>query len=255
MATLKRYASKVITLPNGHSPINSLKIIHLIIPVHSPESGWNSILQTRFDEFAGSLDSDSEVEPLMIVDGPVSGQVKNEIEAFASNGWKVLWLAENIGKGEALRRGAQSIKGHFMLFTDVDMPYSTSRMKTIVHSLLAGSDLAFGRRDSKYLQALPFQRRLISILLKAFNKYILRLKHPDTQCGLKGFSAKGKQCLIATKTKSFSFDIELAVIASKQKDFNWTAVDVELRKGVIFRDMNFAILKHELRNLWRIIKK
>lgn len=255
MATLKRSASKVITLPNGHSSNNSLKILHLLIPVHAPAKAWNTLLQNRFKEFASSMAHDFDIKPIMVVDGPVSDSVKSEIELFYSEGWDVLWLAENVGKGEALRKVCERVKGGYMIFTDVDMPYSTSSMLSIVDALVEGNDVVFGRRDTKYLQALPFQRRLISSLLKLFNKYVLRLKHPDTQCGLKGFNAQGIECLLATRTKSFSFDIELALIASRQKNLQWKAVNVELRKGILFREMNFAVLKHELRNLWEIIKK
>jgi glycosyltransferase involved in cell wall biosynthesis len=255
MATLKRSASKVITLPNGHSPNNSLNILHLIIPVHAPSAGWSALLESRCEELRTSVNKSVEIKPIMVVDGPVSEAVKKDIDGFISRGWELIWLAENQGKGEALRRGTLRIDSGFMLFTDVDMPYSCASMQAIIASLLEGADVVFGKRNKKYLQALPLQRRLISSLLKLFNKRLLRLKHPDTQCGLKGFSLKGMECLLATKTKSFSFDIELALLASKKKEICWQAVDVELREGIVFREMNLAVLKHELRNLWEIIKK
>lgn len=171
---------------------------------------------------------------------------RNHLDA----GWKLIVLGENLGKGASLRQGFAQMEADYYLFTDDDFPYTLESMDRMVDGVLRHKGVVFGRRTASYRKQLPFRRRLLSESLRLFNRYVLGLRHPDTQCGLKAFDQEGRALVLMTKSTGFSFDLELALLCQKQ-GITWSAVDIHERDGLRFSDMPLSLLQRE----WQSVRK
>ena len=58
--------------------------------------------------------------------------------------------------------GVKQSKGDFILYTDIDWPYTETSVLAVLDKLLSGSDAVIGIRDVRYYQQLPPWRRWIS---------------------------------------------------------------------------------------------
>lgn len=157
----------------------------------------------------------------------------------------------NKGKGHALRYGVQQAQGEFVIYTDVDFPYTEESFVAVYQSLLAGNEVAMGIRNSEYYTHLPQARVRVSKLLRWFIRTLLRIPTDDTQCGLKGFNAKGKEMFLATTIDRYLFDLEF-VFMSARKKLRIAQVPVTLRQGVQLSKMNWQILLQEFGNFLKI---
>lgn len=161
---------------------------------------------------------------------------------------------ENKGKGYALRYGMKSIVSDYILFTDIDFPYKLDSLLEILRVLSSKTaDVVVGVRDQNYYQQIPFKRKLISKILRLFNRTILRLKVDDTQCGLKGFTQSVKPLFLETKIDRFLFDAEFIKLVSRRKDLTIVASDVILREGISLSSVGVSGLLRELKDYLRLV--
>lgn len=159
----------------------------------------------------------------------------------------------NYGKGNAIRVGAKESDNDYLIFTDIDFPYTIESLKSIVNGLKMNSDVILGYRDNTYYDNVPMVRKMISVSFRGFLKYILRWQVTDTQCGLKGFNKKGKEVLLSTRINRYLFDAELIQKCQKKPGLVVTPVNVYLREGMVFSTLDLKILLKEVLNLLRIL--
>lgn len=148
----------------------------------------------------------------------------------------VTHLAKNGGKGAAIKTGIKMVQeSDYVLYTDFDFPYTIESLMNVVHAISdekSAPDLVISQRSAQYFSRQPFQRRLISALIKGLNRYFLRLKHYDTQAGLKALKkGKASEILGMVATNGFLFEIEFISKAEKN-DLVIVGVPVELREDV-----------------------
>lgn len=217
--------------------------ICLLVPVYKPQPFWASNLLQKTREFETFCQF--PIEKWVISDGKAFGHWQEGLNELEYQGWRILQTPKNQGKGAALRYAFAAVQADAYVFTDADFPYQPENAAHMVKQILSGHDLVFGKRQPDYLQALPAKRRLISAWLKWFNSNLLKLPHPDTQCGLKAFSQKGKKLLLKTKSSGFAFDLELAILANRQSTLHWSSFDVTLREELHFSDMPVKLLIRE----------
>lgn len=137
-------------------------------------------------------------------------------------GVRLLCLAENRGKGAAVRHGMLTATGRTRLFTDVDVPFGIEPMIEIARRLLSGcADLVIGDRTlpgSDYRLQLTPSRRLASLVFTAFVGSIVTGGLYDTQCGLKGLRGDVVDSLFPKlRIDRFAFDVELLYVALKRQ--------------------------------------
>lgn len=131
-------------------------------------------------------------------------------------------LAENRGKGFAIRQGMRHAGGRLLFFTDADLPY---RLEALVAAMNAfhqkGCDLVAGARELsdptqhlKVGQSRSFASRVFSALVTR----LFDLEVRDTQCGFKGFSRAAAQHIFTRlKISGYAFDVEVFIIARRLK--------------------------------------
>ena len=165
----------------------------------------------------GSLDSTS-----LVVNSFVSGYPEV----------RLIRLAENQGKGQAVRSGVVNAQGRQILFADADGATPLSELERLEAALAKGADVAIGSRalheEGVRIKA-RFYRRIIG---RTFHGLVELLTVPgvkDTQCGFKLFRGPVAHDLFSRmRVRGFSFDVEVLMMAQRrgyaiaEVPVNWT---------------------------------
>jgi hypothetical protein len=127
----------------------------------------------------------------------------------------VIRLAQNRGKGAAIRAGVAAATGRAIAFADADMAIDPVQTPNFV-AALQGHHLAIGSRAASGASVdRPSIRR--SVMNRTFNRFVntvTRLSLDDTQCGFKAFRGPVARLLFhCTTTERMAFDVELLVAA------------------------------------------
>jgi dolichyl-phosphate beta-glucosyltransferase len=130
---------------------------------------------------------------------------------------QVLRLAENQGKGAAVRAGVRAASAPIIAFADADMSIDPDQTPEFLHALTR-SDVAIGSRSAVGASVdRPSLRR--SAMNRAFNQLVnllTRVSLSDTQCGYKAFRAPAAKLLFhASITQRFAFDVEIPALARR----------------------------------------
>ncbi|MDX2441608.1 MAG: glycosyltransferase family 2 protein [Desulfobacterales bacterium] len=133
------------------------------------------------------------------------------------------------GMWQALENYSTVDKPHIVVFTDADMAAPVNEIGLLLGKQDDKTMLTIASRyDARSVCRGPwgkngevqglteFDRRMVGLRGLVFSKLFPQTgKITDTQCGLKAFNAKLlRQILLKTKVRTFSFDIELLVLAA-----------------------------------------
>lgn len=157
-------------------------------------------------------DRSIEHEIIVVDDGSNDRGATQRVAAMC--GCRFIANPINLGKGGAVKNGVLRARGDYIIFTDADLPFGPQSIEHFWQVLRSsGVDLVVGDRtlaDSKYLSEISFARAIASRVFRlALGSDVIK-DFPDTQCGLKGFSASSAKALFSeTKTNGFAFDVEV----------------------------------------------
>jgi glycosyltransferase involved in cell wall biosynthesis len=159
----------------------------------------------------------------------------------------IVSYAVNRGKGHAIREGLLRAMYSCQVCTDLDFPFGVEVVKTIFDSLEQGADIVAGERGRSYLALLPLKRRIVTLISRAINRFVLRMPLYDAQAGIKGFNAQGRAILERTKVDGFLYDSEF-IFKAGRKQLNIRAIPVHCRPGIRFSAFRMKLLWREVRN-------
>jgi glycosyltransferase involved in cell wall biosynthesis len=227
--------------------------LSVILPCYNPLPGWT---QHVLDGFRRIEQEVPGTELILVNDGSpedVSAGV-NELRQHIA-GLTYIHYEENKGKGYAIRTGAAAASGRYVIYTDIDFPYTHASFMSVYRTLEAGQcDIAVGVKDSRYYEHVPVLRRWTSKTLRLMTRRILRISVTDTQCGLKGLNRKGVQILEQGHVNRYLSDLEM-ICNAERAHLRLQPVPVTLREGVSFSKVKMQILVRELANFIRIMAK
>lgn len=209
-----------------------IQTLDIVLPCYNPIPGWDKSIIKYYNEICVNLPG-VDIKLILVNDGSVEDlnekleRVKKDIPIT------VIQNDKNFGKGFSVRIGVTESNADYLIYTDVDFPYTTLSLCAVYKSLQQ-ADVVLGIRDNKYYDELPKSRERISRMLKNLNLKLLKLKTADTQCGLKGLNQKGKNVLLQTKEHRYLFDLEFVKLLSATKDLEVKLEVVKLREGVSF---------------------
>ena len=191
--------------------------LSLLIPVYNEEDILAATLREVSDYMQAVFSDDGEV--IFINDGSKDASAKI-LEECTLPCVRFVSYPENRGKGYAIRRGVEEAKGDVILFTDCDLAYGTSVIKTFYDVLSAegAPDIAVGSRAKHPdgYASYTLKRKIVSraylLVLRLFGGLTLS----DSQCGCKGFrSSAAKKIFSLCEVDRFAFDFEAILIAQK----------------------------------------
>ncbi|MEQ9423156.1 MAG: glycosyltransferase family 2 protein [Cyclobacteriaceae bacterium] len=224
----------------------------LVLPCYNPSKNWHQNIVEWWGRIH-HIDSSIHFKLILVNDGSTnisSHQIEFLKEHIPTMDY--VWHKQNKGKGFAIREGAKSSKNDYLIFTDIDFPYTLQSFKDVMLSLKSGSDVVLGFREDDYYVKVPIIRKLISKVFRFFLETVLKWPITDTQCGLKGFSKEGKSLLLTTTIDRYLFDVEVIKKAVEQKDLKINPVTVSLRDGIEFSSLSPKILLREIGNLFKV---
>lgn len=163
---------------------------------------------------------------------------------------------KNMGKGAAVRNGMLHANGDYRIFTDADIPFEYKAIENFYKYLKEKEfDMVIGDRslpDSNYFNEISKKRKLGSNVFTFVVGRFITTGIPDTQCGLKGFSAAvAKDIFGVSRINGFAFDVETAYIALK-RNYDIKRLPVVLRSQ---EGSSVSLLRHSfgmVRDIFKI---
>jgi dolichyl-phosphate beta-glucosyltransferase len=123
----------------------------------------------------------------------------------------------NGGKGSAVRNGLLTARGRVVAFTDADLPYDLSALKSAYELIDNGQrDVVFGSRTMQGAAShveRRWMRTIASTVFRSCMTLLVSRQITDTQCGLKVFSNHAARRIFSRATvDGFAFDAEVVFL-------------------------------------------
>jgi glycosyltransferase involved in cell wall biosynthesis len=186
--------------------------VTVVVPAYNEADRIGPTLQ-RLHESAAEL---GILEVIVVDDGSTDrtvAVVEEYVRAPAPT-IRLVALAENQGKGAAVRRGVREASGPYVVFLDADLSAPPDAIPRAVAALTDGADIAIGSRvapdgtDARRSQ--PLRRRVSGRAFSSLQRLIVGLPYADTQCPFKLFSREAaEQTFPLVETSGWAFDVEL----------------------------------------------
>ena len=194
--------------------------VYLVIPTFNEEADLNE----SFSNLRRVFDSSSyQTYYHFVNDGSTDGTqtLLKELQEKHRN-VHVSNLPLNMGKGYAVMFGLKNVfreDCEVFGYVDADLDLDPKNYPDMIHTLLNGTaQIIVGNKlDHNSIVDYPFRRRVLSSLYRKVTKILLALDVPDTQTGVKFFTASVlKDVAPKVKARSFSFDIEFLSLAVRE---------------------------------------
>jgi dolichyl-phosphate beta-glucosyltransferase len=173
----------------------------------------------QIQAFAAGLTGGMEV--IVVDDGSTDGTSALAQGAAATDPrLRLVRLAENQGKGAAVRAGVAAAVGEYILFMDADGSIPIDEFDRLHQCLVGGADIAIASRHLPGDDAevrFKASRRLPGWMFHQFVNSVALSGLTDTQCGFKVFRGSVARELFAdTRCRGFAFDVELLMLARRR---------------------------------------
>jgi len=194
-------------------------LLSIIIPLYNEEAR----LMDCFSEITQFISENKNTEIIFVDDGSTD-RSKEIIKKFTDTNAhfaKLISYKDNQGKGYAVKQGMIHSKGSYKLFSDLDLSTPLSEIKKLIdlyNKTQTKPCIIIGSRvhaDSKVVKQ-SWARNSMGKVFNFIMKKIVNLPYLDTQCGFKLFDKKSSDIIFKKlKTKGFSFDVEIILLAMK----------------------------------------
>jgi glycosyltransferase involved in cell wall biosynthesis len=184
---------------------------------------------------------------IVVVDDGSSVPIQKNVQACV----KYFRHKYNMGKGAAIRTGAQNIDPEVICLFDADLDIEPSCLIPMINAVLSGQcDLAIGSKRHPNSQLIyPILRKIISRCFFEVQTFLFSLPKMDTQTGAKVLSKKCIPILLETNELGFLIDIDL-LVEVQRSGYSIEEYPVVINHGfsstVSFKDiknMTFGILR------------
>jgi len=230
-----------------------LRSVEIVVPCYNPNETWHLELL----DFNNEVKNNYQLNFIIVNDGSGANSISEKLKFLADEGISINYISysKNMGKGFALRQGVLASKGEFVVYTDIDFPFTNKSVKDLLDLLVSsGYSVVSGYRNQDYYQkTMSVYRKLLSKTFRFFIENILKMSVTDTQCGLKGFNSVGKRKFLETSINRYLFDFEFIYTSEKDPTIFLKTLRVQLKDGIVFSQMKPRILFQEIFNLLYIL--
>jgi dolichyl-phosphate beta-glucosyltransferase len=189
--------------------------LSVVIPAYNEEAR----LGTTLERVAGWIDARRlEAEIVVVDDGSKDATPRIAARALEGRRGTVLGGRPNRGKGYAVRRGALSAKGRWVLVSDADLSTPIEEYDVLASAARTRRlDVAIGSRAVDPTRVEVRQNPVRQLMGKTFNRamrVMTGLPFQDTQCGFKLMRRERTRPLFERMVVDrFAFDVELLFLA------------------------------------------
>ncbi len=190
--------------------------VSLVIPAYNEANRIPSTI-ARIGEYLRSRGASWEV--VIVDDGSrdATSDAARDAARSADLPIRIVRLAENRGKGAAVRAGVAQSHGDWILISDADLSTPIEEWEKLRR---AGTPVAIGSRavdESLVRRKQPWHRRTMG---KIFNRLVRLLSVPgigDTQCGFKWIEGNLARDLFSkARIDRFAYDVEILSMARRR---------------------------------------
>lgn len=234
-------------------------VISLVLPTYNP----GPAVERRVLAIRDTLRFRPEPwEILFVCDGCTDGtpeRLSACLDAIGDARLRVVAYSQNRGKGYAVRYGLTAARGHWRIFTDIDLHFLDG-LNEAIDSLQEGVELVIASRAHRQSEFVaPFsllhyiyRRKIQSLAFSRVVRTILPIPFRDTQAGLKGMSADvAEKILPHLRCDGFAFDCEL-LLAAEKLGIRVQEVPVRVRYEDDTSTTGSRTALRMIRELWRI---
>jgi glycosyltransferase involved in cell wall biosynthesis len=235
--------------------MGTIKTVDIIVPCFNPRNGWELVLSESILKLKNELPENTLNAVILVNDGSTQDFSEQQLEQLLKQNpeIKVIQYGKNQGKGYAVRVGVKSSEAELQIYTDIDFPYEDKSVVAFYNQLAQNeADVIVASRGDSYYDSLSTFRRVLSKSLRCLNGILFGLKIKDTQGGLKGFNAAGREVFLQTNVNRYLFDLEFIQKASKT-ELRMIAKDVMLKPDVVLPSPSLMVLLKELNNFVRLL--
>ena len=213
LAAVVRPVSDTAVVSDGTFELPPAEIdLSLVIPFYNP----GHRLAFHVQAVVGALRTERVAfEVIAVSDGSTDG---SPASIAGIDQVRIIELAENQGKGAALRVGLAQGRGRYLGFIDGDGDIPARQLNHFLAAIRAGDpDVVLGSKlhpgsDVVY----PPLRRLYSFGYRQLTRLLFRLPTRDTQTGIKLIRRETLAAVLPKMVeKRFAFDLELLVVARR----------------------------------------
>ena len=197
------------------APSRAAVDLTIVIPAYNEEARLPASLGA-IAAYLSAKASAPRVEVLVVDDGSSDATGPRAEEAARRHALplRLLRLAENRGKGAAVRAGCLEAAGALVLVSDADFSTPVYEWEKLA---AAGAPVAIGSRaldEALVKEKQPFFRQAMG---KLFNRLVRLVAVPgihDTQCGFKLFTREAAHEIFSrAKVDRFAYDVEALLLA------------------------------------------
>src|SRR6476661_10115725 len=149
--------------------------VDIVLPCFNPNKSWPDEL-LKFDH---SIRPRFDVRYILVNDGSVTGDINSQVNFLKQKNIPISLISypDNRGKGYALREGVKTSTAQFVLYTDIDFPFTNESMNSVLTALTSGeADIVAGFRNEKYYEKTISEfRKGLSKTFRFFIKRFLRM--------------------------------------------------------------------------------
>jgi glycosyltransferase involved in cell wall biosynthesis len=196
--------------------------LSIVVPVFNEERRLPALLD-RLDAEADETLEPARLELLevIVVDDGSDDATPGILDASTHLRGRLrsIRLPAHLGKGAAVKAGAQAAKGDRILMTDVDLSTPLEEVVALSAELDRGIDFAMGSRSivgSDVVVHQPPHRELAGKTFNLLFRLATGLAWRDTQCGFKLFQrSTTRELFELQRVEGFAYDAELCVNADR----------------------------------------
>jgi dolichyl-phosphate beta-glucosyltransferase len=194
--------------------------VSVVVPAYNEEKRLPPMVEEAVVYLRGR---DTAFELLVVDDG--SRDRTSSVVQQLGRRWRevrLIRLAQNHGKGYAVRTGVVNAHGASVLFADADGATPIAELARLEAAIEEGADLAIGSRAFASAPGVHVRRKWYRHLMgRVFHGLVAGLGTVsgirDTQCGFKLFRGRVAHDLFShLRMSGFSFDVELLLMAQRR---------------------------------------
>jgi glycosyltransferase involved in cell wall biosynthesis len=155
-----------------------------------------------------------DYEVIVVNDGSVDG-TRRVLEGLGDGRVKVVDHRVNLGKGAAIKTGAEYARGEYTIILDADRDIDVRNVRLYLDALKRYDVVVGSKRHPDSGYEAPLLRKVLSAGFNALVKLLLGIRVGDTQTGFKAFRTKWlKMIMKVIVVKRYSWDAEALAVAN-----------------------------------------